>query len=315
MQTSADSLLERAKDRFDPLRPLLHSLVPFEHQVAGHTKETLYRYKEYILKPLVKPALFMRELAVYEQLAEEKDANYFMFPKYFGAVEVVNEAGAKVQFIVMDDLTLVSSSSLPCVIDIKIGRQTYEPSVDEAKKQREKLKYIYQEEIGFRITGMKVFDSGAGEYIVTDKRFGRSLLPSQVADGLAIFFLDACTLRADILNAVIIKLSRILEWMTTQNKFQFYCSSILVVYGSARSSDSETPRVEVRMIDLAHTIPSDGAQDDGYIHGLSNLVRYLQQVLESAETTDGMRSQCARCRALLATYAEIVSSAPCTRLR
>ena len=234
---------------------------------------------------------------MYEELltlSETEDISDFFAP-YHGAVNCITDEASSdtIHHIVLSDLTV--NYERPCVIDIKIGRFTYEPSVDASKKQREKLKYIYQEEIGFRITGLKVFDGVENNYLVTNKQFGRSLLPSQVLHGLALFFLYSTNrLRFDIIQIVLRKLHKILTWMRAQTKYQFYCSSILIIYASAEiagTAETVSSNAEVRMIDLAHTMSEEGVLDEGYIHGLRNLITYLEQLLPR-DSEQEMQAQC-----------------------
>ena len=280
-------ILDQALNRFDSSRSVLEKHLPYDHQVAGHTKEILCKYNGYILKPLVKPDLFIRELSLYEEFESiyPQDDEKFMFAKYYGAVQAITHHNGVVHYIVLSDLTL--NCKIPCIIDIKMGQQTYEPSVSELKKIREKQKYVYQEEIGFRITGLKVYDSECQSYTITDKKFGRSLLPDQVLDGLALFFYNHKTLRLDVLDIVIHKLNRILNWMLVQTRYQFYCSSILIIYeGDTALNEDVKHSVQVKMIDLAHTICVDGLVDTGYIHGLRNLIGYLEQLKEMSKTEE-----------------------------
>ena len=278
-------VLEQALNRFDSSRSILDSQTPYDHQVAGHTKEILCKYNGYILKPLVKPELFIRELSLYEDFESQypDDSEKFMFAKYYGAVQATTHLNGVINYIVLSDLTL--HCKVPCIIDIKMGQQTFEPTVSENKKFREKQKYIYQEEIGFRITGLKVYDSSSRSYTITDKKFGRSLLPHQVLHGLALFCYNDTTLRLDVLDVVIAKLQRILDWMLIQSRYQFYCSSILIIYeGDLSSTHDFESTVQVKMIDLAHTITVDGLIDSGYIHGLRNLIGYFEQIKRISRT-------------------------------
>ena len=82
----------------------------------------------------------------------------------------------------------------PCVMDLKLGTQTYEPDAPLAKKDREQGKYPAQADIGFRIVGMRVYDphhpdaDGAG-FRFWNKEYGRSLATlDQVKEALREFF-------------------------------------------------------------------------------------------------------------------------------
>jgi 1D-myo-inositol-tetrakisphosphate 5-kinase/inositol-polyphosphate multikinase len=142
-----------------------------------------------------------------------------------------------------------------------MGRQTFEPTANYDKISRELKKYPYQEEIGFRITGMKIWDETKQNYHAYDKHFGRSLLPDSVLPALAMFFHNGLSFRVDIIQEVIQKLKTILIWMKNQSYFKFFCSSILIVYDglissspSSLSPHSISDLCQVKMIDFAHVI-------------------------------------------------------------
>lgn len=44
----------------------------------------------------------------------------------------------------------------PCIMDIKMGKVTYDPSATKAKRLAEAVKYPEQETLGFRLTGYRV---------------------------------------------------------------------------------------------------------------------------------------------------------------
>jgi hypothetical protein len=213
--------------------------------------------------------------------------------------------------IVLGDLT--GGYAQPCAIDIKMGQQTYEPTASEDKKARERLKCPYQSTTGFRITGFKVYDIVTGTFQSRDKFFGRSLTPEEVADGLSLFFKNGMYLRRDVILATIEQLERIHNWLRSQTSLHFYCSSLLIIYDGSVVDAREFPApssrfvksnphpedrikkllplqgastsscddlVKVKMIDFAHTLPSTGGVDQGYLLGLKNLIACLYQILK-----------------------------------
>jgi len=99
-------------------------------------------------------------------------------------------------YLLLSDLT--SNFSKPCAIDIKIGRQSYEPGASDEKKQRETAKYPSQYEQGFRIVGARIFDSDHPDsdpdgFRQLDKHFGRALgSRDSVKDALRTFFTSHC---------------------------------------------------------------------------------------------------------------------------
>lgn len=321
----------------------IEKTVDYCHQVAGHTCEVLRAFQGKVLKPMVKGRLFIRELRLYEKMAQcphltsglpksfvpnyiglalvhnnrmgpdEKtfpvETLYSKLVKIFSRassippeIDYINSFVSKklLPHLVLDDLTLNYKS--PCVIDIKMGQQTYEPDANANKKKREIRKCPYQVITGFRITGMKVYDVLLSSYSYKDKQFGRSVQPDEVTAALKLFFWNGCTLRTEVIISVIEQLKQILYWFEQQMMLHFYCSSILIIYdgctdscyrnpsdgkntlevaaGNERSS-SHTDLVQVKMIDFAHTLPSPipKAVDHGYILGIKNLISKLTELI------------------------------------
>ena len=51
---------------------------------------------------------------------------------------------------------LVSKYRKPCVVDIKMGKKTYDPEAGPAKIAKEMTKFPHVEKFGFQFTGMQV---------------------------------------------------------------------------------------------------------------------------------------------------------------
>ena len=242
----------------------------YEHQVAGHKNHVLIKHKDMVLKPMNKKTLFLRELKFYESVASSKLHSthfpYQFLPPYYGVILGENGCGKRIPFLALEDVS--RNYKNPCIIDIKMGRETFEPTAPLDKKMREKIKYRHQELIGFRICGFKVFDGLSHSYHCVGKKFGRSLTPELVEHGLAAFFHNGLgRFRLDILEALVQKLEVLLQWFMKQNKWNFYSSSLLITYDAEVLAPSEWSRVE-------HT---------GYSH-------FLQNCVESIEKTSSANS-------------------------
>lgn len=93
--------------------------------------------------------------------------------------------------LLLTDVT--ANFSKPCVMDIKMGSQTYEPDAPEEKRLREIAKYPLQETFGFRIVGMRFFDPFHPEadengFRFFRKEYGRTLRTVEdLADALRLF--------------------------------------------------------------------------------------------------------------------------------
>lgn len=221
-------------------------------------------------------------------------------------------------YLALKDLTM--NFSYPCVIDIKMGTQTFEPSATLEKKLRENIKYCHQKNIGFRITGFKMFDVNRRSFYSVGKTFGRSLEPFQIIEGLKLFFYNGQSYRRDVLVSCVDQLERLLVWFRSQNKLHFYCSSILITYdglhhqfsrsrslaspSAPRAREAADELVQIKMIDFAHTISSTETEslrsiDEGYILGLVNLLGFLRLILEEVDSGEAYLGAPAHLSAIL----------------
>lgn len=57
-------------------------------------------------------------------------------------------------FLQLEDI--ISSYTQPCVMDVKIGRVSFDPNATNEKKIAELKKSPFQQECGFRILGYRV---------------------------------------------------------------------------------------------------------------------------------------------------------------
>eukprot|EP01083_Nonionella_stella_P082647 228158_1 len=240
-----------------------------------------------LLKPVVGDERGAAELRFYERVFKEGRADTRLrrfLPEYFGCVEV----RGKGKYMKMADLT--SSFRRPCVVDIKIGRQTYDPTASAEKKAREEGKYPYMKELGFKICGMKTYDPTSRSAVKFDRSYGLTVTPETTSDAIGTFLnfrtddsstrspqLTHCNNpRAKILNAFSERLGEIRSHMEIQEEFKFYCTSLLFVYDGEdlhASTMSENPKIGVYMIDFGHVFLSEnpGCIDEGYLHGVRNL--------------------------------------------
>jgi 1D-myo-inositol-tetrakisphosphate 5-kinase/inositol-polyphosphate multikinase len=234
----------------------------YDHQVAGHKEEALLGIGgRFILKPMVKPDLFKREAEFYnftQKNTHDTNCAARFTAKYYGILhckldegDATGENGAKdannatLPHIVLEDLTFAFRR--PSVLDIKMGRCTFEPTASREKKEREVRKYPHQAELGFRVTGFKVFDRCSDTYLKAGKAFGRSVAPEEASGALGLLFSDSTgQVRDDVLSEVLVQLENLWLWMKGQNRFHFYCSSLLIVYDSCRGTDGAKEEADAR---------------------------------------------------------------------
>ena len=73
------------------------------------------------------------------------------------------------EYLVLGDKT--NAFAKPCVMDVKIGTQTFEPDAPADKQARDLAKYPRQAEVGFRLIGMRVLTYGADGSGSSEPRF------------------------------------------------------------------------------------------------------------------------------------------------
>lgn len=178
---------------------------------------------------------------------------------------------------------------LPCVMDCKIGTRHYDDDASEAKRQRHiwKAKSTTSARCGVRYTGMQTFKrdphfarSSKGALEHRDKYLGRTLTEPDLVPWATWFFHDNHRVRIDCVQMILDKIRTLRANLDCQRHFFFYSSSLLLVYEGALD-DIAAPRVDVRMIDFAHTVRSKGCRDDGYVLGIDYLIKILAAIVEN----------------------------------
>jgi 1D-myo-inositol-tetrakisphosphate 5-kinase/inositol-polyphosphate multikinase len=202
--------------------------------------------------------------------------------------------------LLLQDLTCHFSK--PCVIDIKIGPQTYEPDAPEEKKAREVSKYPQQTEFGFRIVGMRIYDTSHEDacengYLFFSKEFGRSLSARDALKSAFRTYLSAgintsqskdaggtpSTIRTRSLSNILTQIRSIQSWFDDNIYFCFYASSLLIVYEGDSSDSSTANMVNVKMIDFGRVRRQAGG-DPGYSLGLKTIREILVELMEEQTT-------------------------------
>eukprot|EP00981_Chlorochromonas_danica_P002682 scaffold525_cov170-Ochromonas_danica.AAC.6 len=257
-QTLVNSSLNHVVDEVLVL-PQEEEIEDFDHQIAGHVSEKVRRYRQhFILKPQVKKDLFTRETLFYEEIFSTQLQQQLLLeeegegeegegegekksetrrqkkiieglreclPVFHGVVFIPNPTcpptttSTTTSFgipttnllpcLCLQDLT--QGYTIPCLIDIKMGQQTYEPTASRDKINREQV----------------VYDS-------------------------------------------------IRSTTTTTT--------------TSATSTASRPHCRVKMIDFAHVVKTTreegggGGVDEGYLHGLDNLIRMLTLIVEGVES-------------------------------
>ncbi|XP_014237962.1 uncharacterized protein LOC106659782 isoform X1 [Trichogramma pretiosum] len=224
---------------------LPHGTVLLESQVSGHKfdldKNRIGMLKDTngrVFKPIDKPALGEREIAFYENLkvsGNPTDGELKRFaPAYYGTKEM-KVLDKTVKFIELEDVT--DGMAEPCVMDVKIGRRTWDGLASPEKRAAEDRKYAATKEAyGFCIPGFQVYKLPTGELQKYDKDYGKKLNEDSLVEALEIFLngnKDRGPCRDLVLRLVSI-LWKILALFRDQRRYRFYSSSLLLVYDAKR---------------------------------------------------------------------------------
>ena len=192
-------------------------------------------------------------------------------------------------YILLNNVT--KTFSKPCVLDIKLGTETFEPDAPEDKKLYELNKYPRQSDFGFRLTAMRVYNplsEKADEcgYVYYPKQFGRSLGTRESLKQAMTIFFGGSNLSKEIrdnrgaaIQRILSRLKLIKGWFRDNKSFAFYGSSILIIYEGDTEHNEDMGRA--KMIDFGRVRRKIGG-DFGYLKGLTTLIGLLEEILKES---------------------------------
>ncbi|CAH8592034.1 unnamed protein product [Schistosoma curassoni] len=235
---------------FESSSLLPSDLINYPNQIGGHGLlfgnkcKILYSHvQSTIYKPIQHYPKGPHELEFYQRLFDPNCNDSVLVelrkfvPDFYG---LYRDSEQKHLYLGLKDL--LANFKHPSLCDLKMGRRTYAPDSSPSKIMIECAKYKWREEIGFLVTGLKVFYPDLNEYTTFDIFFGRSLNPSTIYDNGIRLFLGPDINRAKRLaNQFVKKLTQLAKWFENQNCYHFYASSLLLAYDSVDANDEIMP--------------------------------------------------------------------------
>lgn len=206
----------------------------------------------------------------------------------FGKKMSCQRVDSEVHYLCLEDLT--AHCAQPCILDVKIGKITYDPMSVKEKILEQSSKYDQSSNCGFHILGMKIGSE------MKNKQFCRGLeTERKIQSALELFFepLTEISYKLATLNNIIQRLEYILNWFESRNidQLKFFSSSLLIVYDSHVNSSTTTEHisdaVRVSMIDFAHVFHhhsnkkvegQTNEKDDNFLYGLTRLTKLFTTI-------------------------------------
>jgi len=142
--------------------------------------------------------------------------------------------GKPIEFLKLLDIT--HGMTEPCVIDIKIGKRTWDPTASDDKILVEEQKYKpCKQNLGFCIPGFQVYDVSSGRIKRYGKEYGKKLNETTVKDGLKIFLnSENGAMCRTLLMQLLTGLWKVHKWARMNKTFRIYSSSLLLAYDARR---------------------------------------------------------------------------------
>jgi hypothetical protein len=260
--------------------------------VGGHSGVLTSAAQPLVFKPLQSGKRGEAELAFYELIAQRSPQDPASFlPRYHGLA--VQGSPAPCYFLVLEDLA--RPFHRPSILDVKVGVQTWGEDAPPAKAAAERAKFPLQQRVGFRVTGMRVWQPVAGAYKEHGRAFGYALTEETLHAAFREFLHDGARVRSEAVPPLLSRLRALEAWFAVQADFRFYGSSLLFLYEGEEGEAGPTRpavAVDVRLIDFAHATPIQkggpepgprGARDEGFLLGLRSVMRCLERVAAEAE--------------------------------
>lgn len=274
-----------------------------EHQVAGHQAAggklgPLIDDSGRFYKPLQSNERGSQEVAFYEAFRSNTnipDHIRKFFPVFYGTqlLEASDGSGPLLHLVLKD---LNSTRLNPSIMDVKIGSRTWphQSSEDYIAKCFKKDRETTSLAMGFRVSGLQIYDTNKSEYWKPEKKTVTSFSADDVrlvlrkfvsADASADSTLPPdCSLASIVYgasNGILAQLRELKAWFEEQTMYHFYSCSVLLVYENGLAPEGRISNAEVKLIDFAHVVEGNGVIDHNFLGGLCSLIKFISEVVNN----------------------------------
>ncbi|GLT66382.1 hypothetical protein SLA2020_387490 [Shorea laevis] len=275
-----------------------------DHQVAGHRATDgklgpLIDDSGRFYKPLQDGERGSREVAFYRDFstnAEIPDYIGKFFPVFYGTVmaEASDGSGLSPHLVLQD---LVSGRCNPSVMDIKIGSRTWYPeaSEDYIEKCLKKDRKSTSVSLGFRVSGLQVFESEESGFWKPGKKQVSNFTPEDVRLVLRNFVSSNPSVNSKSPNCSLVHsvyggssgiLAQLLDlkaWFENQTIYHFHSCSVLMFYEKEKLLEGRASVVEIKLVDFAHVVEGKGVIDHNFLGGLCSLIKFMSDILDGSD--------------------------------
>ncbi|EPY51732.1 inositol polyphosphate kinase [Schizosaccharomyces cryophilus OY26] len=266
-------------------------LKPFNLQAAGHGEVLASEDERYLVKPCLDSEIYFYESC------DECNALRKWLPQFYGKwdteharelqldMDGLPNHALRCRALVLENIT--HSMKYPCVMDIKLGRQLW--ALDASPEKRARLDVVSQlttsGSLGFRITGILVWDKKSQSYATYSTAWGKTLGKDTILQGLAVFF-SPCS--NHLKNFLVERFSTLLadfEKDISSLPMEFRSSSLLLAYDLEGMEDrmhepgkNGSSLYNMKLIDLAHSTWTLGGADENTLFGVRSLRKCFQKL-------------------------------------
>nr|CAH8860472.1 unnamed protein product [Trichobilharzia regenti] len=263
---------------FEKSSLLPSNLTDYPNQIGGHGLlfgnkcKILYSHEEStIYKPIQHYPKGPHELDFYQRLFDPNccepaliELRQFV-PDFYG---LYRDSQGKHLYLGLKDV--LANFKHPSLCDLKMGRRTYAPDSSPSKIMIECAKYKWREEIGFLVTGLRVFNPSIKEHTTFDIFFGRSLDPTTIySNGIRLFLGNDVKRAQRLAQQYVLKLSQLAKWFESQTRYHFYASSLLLAYDDVAAAAAAVATAADAIDDNVREFNSSSPPNH-YCNGLNN---------------------------------------------